>query len=100
MYSMEAPGENTLQAPDPSDVDAEMIQGNFLEFVRVRFNGSSPEGNGDLGTRCSDKFEWHARLRLRNTPQKRWTRDGSVDRETDANDIGPGHVKLITKDDP
>jgi hypothetical protein len=100
MYSMDAPGEDTLKAPAPSDVDTRIMQANFLEFVRVRFDGRKTlEGNGDLGTRCSNKFEWHSRMRLINR-EGTWQRDGPVDRETNTNDIGPKHEKLITKEDP
>ena len=34
----------------------------FLEYVRVRFDGTAPFGNTNEGSRCSDKASWYAHM--------------------------------------
>jgi len=56
VYSIDGPG----RIFSPPFHDQVIIQLNFMEFVRVRFDGVRPSGNQVDGSCCSLKAPWHA----------------------------------------
>ena len=56
VYVLDGPGHPVLL----NIADEVLSRNNFKEWVRVRFYGARPTGNNNLGSRCSDKFDWHA----------------------------------------
>lgn len=63
-----APTQNhiyTLDAPQHANDGAHdqyVRRLNFLEFVRIRVDGTSPSGNRTDGSRCSPKAPWYASM--------------------------------------
>jgi len=90
-YVEDAPG----RVSDIAGSDLSVLRFNFREFVRVKFDDTKPTGNTVDGSRCSDKFDWHARHRLINRSGK-WVRSTGDDRESGENDIGPKHITIGT----
>jgi len=72
MFEEDAPGADV--SPGVSNF---VYRSNFREFVRVRFDGTKPAGNGLSGSRCSDRFIWHCR--------HSWTNDNGWARDPGAN---------------
>lgn len=57
IYSIDGPGH-----ANDGIVDQKVRRLNFLEFVRVNFNGITPTGNVTAGSRCSSKVAWRAHM--------------------------------------
>jgi hypothetical protein len=85
-FSYDAPGFMSVIATE----DEKFLQGNFLEYIRVSFNGIRPEGSGVLGSRCSEEVDWHVRHTLINRDGL-WARSTGDTSETSENEVGPGH---------
>lgn len=58
IYSIDGPG-----TPNNGAFDEFVLRGNFLEFVRVRFDGAVPDAL-ESGSRTSDKVKWHCLIWL------------------------------------
>ncbi|MDF1661755.1 MAG: hypothetical protein P1V97_08275 [Planctomycetota bacterium] len=52
-----------------------VMQANFKEYVRVRFDGKA-FSNVDIGSRCSDKKNWHCRFAVAYKPSLVVGREG------------------------
>lgn len=58
VYSIDGPG-----FPNNGAVDQVIYRANFLEFVRVRFDGHTPDRTqGNEGSRCSGKWPWYVTI--------------------------------------
>jgi len=57
IYSIDGPGHVNDGA-----YDQYVRRLNFLEFVRVRFDGTAPSGNTTSGSRASAKAPWYAHM--------------------------------------
>jgi hypothetical protein len=91
MFSYDAPGRAILAADNPGDIY--VYKSNFEEFMRVSFK-EPPEGDGDpKASRASDKFFWHARLRLDANANGIYVRPPNPG--PPSNDIGPGFCSLF-----
>lgn len=71
---------------------------NFLEFMRVRLDGTKPLGQTVQGSRCSDYYPWHAALRLYRDPAN--PGQGQVTRRQNRevhriNCVGPGFILIL-----
>jgi hypothetical protein len=86
MWSIDAPARITPPGEQEEYFDTRF---NAEEFVRVRFNGQKPDGNGVLASRASDKFNWHLLLYLQNDHAGWWIRTPG-----DPQEIGPVHVPI------
>lgn len=93
MYSIDGPGPTDDKAGGTRERMDQRF--NMMEFVRVRFDGIGFAGFRADGSRCSAKFDWHVRHRLRaEKPQpgapKEWVRTPD-----DRNNVGLGHLGQI-----
>lgn len=87
MYCVDFPGE----AGQLATHDVVVWRYNFREFVRVRFDNIRPTLNVEVGSRCSDYYDWHVRHNLIKGKNGIWTRSTGDEKQSDQNDIGPGH---------
>ena len=73
---------------------------NAQEFVRVRFDGTDPSGNGTDGSRCSGRLMWHCCHTLEPDGSGWWQRTTGNQEVAGVNDIGypPGHVEIQNYD--
>jgi hypothetical protein len=91
MFVEDVPGINNPNAGS----DHYVYRGNYWEYMRVRFDGIDPVGDGIKGSRCSAKYDWHARHWLVKDAQTgKWKRDSGDAQETETNDIAPVHKPL------
>lgn len=90
MFGMDYPGYPS----DTGQFDVGLMRENFYEYVRVRFDGVRPSGNGTNGSRCSSKYEWHVRHRFTKNVQGKFQRDSGDAPESNTNDIGPSHITI------
>jgi hypothetical protein len=58
IYSIDGPGHDHTGGP----LQQVVRRLNFLEYVRVSFNGVRPSLDTKEGSRCSPKSAWHARM--------------------------------------
>ena len=63
-FVFDAPGRNGFPEAD-SPVQQRADTGNFEEFVRVRVDGITPAGKGNVGSRASHKFPWFSHLKIK-----------------------------------
>lgn len=75
-----------------------VMKSNFLNFVRVRFDGVQPAGgSGEKpkvdGSRGSPKFEWHVRHTLVRG-RDWWVRTTGDENESEENDVGDKHKPI------
>jgi len=90
-FVMDAPG----MVAKTATWDGYASRRNYNEFARIQFDGIRPTGNEIKGSRCSNKYEWHARQTLVKDPQTgRWKRDSGDAVETNTNDVGDAHQPL------
>ncbi|MEA2054804.1 MAG: hypothetical protein U9O96_06860 [Candidatus Thermoplasmatota archaeon] len=59
---------------------------NFMEFMRVRLDGTKPSGETVQGSRCSPYYPWHAAIWL----SRDWGNPGQVIRRF----VGPGRAEI------
>ena len=98
MYSVDRPG--ATEAGWPNNIAWWASMNNFMEFMRVTFNGTRPRGETVQGSRCSDYYLWHAALTLvRNLSNPgNLTR---IEREKHGiNCVGSGHLLSIDPKPP
>ncbi len=98
LYSYDAPGFRKLMAL-PTTATQIVIKASFREFVRVDFNGNRPAGTGVSGSRCANKYAWHARHYLVKAPQGAatpWQRLRGDAAETEQDDVAPGSIPVTT----
>jgi hypothetical protein len=72
---------------------------NFLEFMRVRFDGTKPEGETVQGSRCSDYFPWHAAFFLWRSNPGQVTRRQQQETHV-INCVGPGFILILDFNPP
>jgi len=66
---------------------------NFWEWIRVRFDGTRPTGNGVSGSRSSPKYAWSVAHTLYKEAGA-WHRTTGDDVETEENTIRVGHIPI------
>jgi hypothetical protein len=97
IYSFDAPGLRSYEVADVlKEFDLYVYQGNFKEFVRVKFDNDKflNTTNGVEGSRCSNYVNWHARSRFSPAMvngKKVWAR------EAVGNSVGKNHVAIDPK---
>jgi hypothetical protein len=90
-YVYDSPGHRPRNAGNSQEY---AYKGNFLEFIRVRFDGNRPTGNRVMGSRASAKFAWHGAHRLVNQGGV-WVRStGDFPEVIGVNSIDPGHIVI------
>jgi ELWxxDGT repeat protein len=84
LFVADAPTQTST--PTPLIVDMAMRQ-HFEEFVRVTMNGANNAGDGNIGSRGSNKFLWYNHARIVRDPMNnnRWKR------ASDYNEMGLGN---------
>jgi hypothetical protein len=97
MYSLDTPGFSEAGRPNTRKIYS---RNNFMEFMRVTFNGTHPRGETVQGSRCSDYYLWHAALTL----LRNLLNPGNlirIERETHGiNCVEPGHLKSLDPNPP
>jgi len=93
-FQQDAPG-----VANPSAyADESCLRYNFRDYIRVRFDGTEPNGNKTDGSRCSDKYDWHCRHRWeKDAASGKWKRTTGDNQESDSNDIGANHITVGTE---
>ncbi|MCS6861781.1 MAG: hypothetical protein NZT92_15865, partial [Abditibacteriales bacterium] len=91
MFSIDVPGGSS----NARTKQLLIYRYNFYEFMRVSFSPQPPpEGNGQRGSRCSDKIDWHVCHRLANNGGS-WSRTTGDDPEVNhVNCIHRGHINV------
>jgi hypothetical protein len=96
IYSFDVPGAGSPVAA----FDRAVRRHNFLEFVRVRFDGQ-PFANQDgqqEGARASSKAAWHSRLDVIRDFSGLWRRNDAQPQGEVENEITLGHKPLLQND--
>lgn len=92
LYVIDAPGLDSPYAMRALFLS----RASFREFARVKFNGVRPSGELS-GSRCADKYEWHATHYLeRGAVSGKWRRVGGDATETDQNEVALGPITVGT----
>jgi hypothetical protein len=79
-YSMDRPGVELVNIE-------RAYRGTAWEFLRVNFQEKRPTGEGIIGSRSSNKYEWHASHHWRYN-NNRWERTtGDITESAGQNDI-------------
>jgi hypothetical protein len=71
--------------------DEIVSRNNFTEWVRVGFNGVRPSGDNNHGSRCSEKYKWHAQYHVEWEPSStKYQQKANTPNSVDANHIPLG----------
>ncbi|HHH84009.1 MAG TPA: hypothetical protein ENL29_00905 [Thermoplasmatales archaeon] len=93
MYSIDSPSFRESGWGNALFIDS---SNNFVEFMRVRLDGTKPLGETVQGSRCSNYYYWHAALWL----NRDWKNPGQVNRRQNRevhpiNCVEPGHILIL-----
>jgi len=95
LYSIDGPGFS----PNNGSEAQVVRRMNFLEFVRVRFDNTTPSTNqidGNEGSRCSNKIGWYVNL----WAEKNTTGTAYQQRAGKPNEIKLGYTAILPKPTP